>query len=114
MNRRTRKSLFFAAKLVVAILLLGWVVAQVHWRDYVQTRDGRNGYAVVESPRPGQQTIRVDTGRPWRPNVETRPVSEFAPIAGGRSSGLASRPASARSTSPWRWWGRRRSGWRCC
>ena len=85
MKVRTRKVLLFSAKLVVAGVLLAWVVAQVHWRDYVQTRDGRHSYAVVQPPVAGapEGTLRVDVGAWWTERIETRPVWEFQAVAGG-------------------------------
>jgi hypothetical protein len=81
-----RKVLFFFAKLVVAGILLAWVVAQVHWRDYVQTLDGRRSYAVVEAPRAGasEGTLRVDVGAWWSERIESRPASDFQSVPGGQ------------------------------
>jgi len=86
MNVRTRKVLILSAKLVVAGVLLGWVIAQVHWRDYVQTRDGRQSYAVVRPPGADspEGTLRVDVGAWWAEMVQTRPVSDFQSVPGGQ------------------------------
>jgi len=86
MKVRTRKVVLFLAKLVVAGVLLAWVVAQVHWRDYVQTRDGRRSYAVVQPPGAvaSEGTLRVDVGPWWVERIETRRVSDFQAVAGGQ------------------------------
>jgi hypothetical protein len=85
-NVGTRKVLFLSAKMLVAGVLLAWVVAQVHWRDYVQTRDGRHSYAVVEPPGAGapRGTLSVDVGDWWEERIQTRPVSDFQSVAGGQ------------------------------
>ena len=42
MTKRQRKLLLTTAKIVVAAALLGLVMSQVHWQDYVPTRDGES------------------------------------------------------------------------
>ncbi len=86
MHVKTRKLLLLSAKLVVAGALLAWVVAQVHWRDYVQTRDGRRSYAVVQPPHAGapQGALGVDVGPWWAEKIETRPASDFQSVPGGQ------------------------------
>jgi uncharacterized protein (TIRG00374 family) len=76
----------FSAKVVVAGVLLAWVVAQVHWRDYVQTRDGRRSYAVVQPPGAvaSEGTLRVDVGPWWAERIETRCVSDFQSVLRGQ------------------------------
>jgi len=86
MKVRTRKVVLFSAKVVVAGVLLAWVVAQVHWRDYVQTRDGRRSYAVVQPPGAvaSEGTLRVDVGPWWAERIETRCVSDFQSVLRGQ------------------------------
>lgn len=81
-----RKVLFFSVKLLVAGVLLAWVIAQVHWRDYVQTSDGRHSYAVVAPPGAGapKGDLRVDVGSWWAEKVEARPASDFQSVTGGQ------------------------------
>jgi len=85
MNAKTRNTLLISAKIAVAGVLLAWVVAQVHWRDYVNARDGGRAYAVVGAPEAGADgTLRVDAGSLWSPRIEVRPVSDFKPVAPGQ------------------------------
>ncbi|MBL7134733.1 MAG: flippase-like domain-containing protein [Phycisphaerae bacterium] len=85
MNARTRKTLLLSAKIAVAGALLAWVIAKVHWRDYVHARDGGGAYAVVAGPEAGTgDTLRVDEGSLWSPRIEVRPVSDFKPVAPGQ------------------------------
>lgn len=85
MNARTRKTLLLSAKIAVAGALLAWVIAKVHWRDYVHARDGGGTYAVVAGPEAGTgDTLRVNAGSLWSPRIEVRPVSDFKPVAPGQ------------------------------
>ncbi|MFA6134315.1 MAG: lysylphosphatidylglycerol synthase transmembrane domain-containing protein [Phycisphaerae bacterium] len=81
MNERHRKLLLLCGKVVVALLLLGWVFSQVHWHDYVVDRAGRS-YAVLEarpsSQHPEELTIRQ--GMLWWQEQSVAPIDRFEPI----------------------------------
>ena len=86
MSRKTRKTLIFTGKLAVAVLLLLWVLGQVHWRDYVQAKaDGRT-YAVLEAlPNRGEPAeLRVGRGLFGSQEPQLRPVGDFEPLPAGR------------------------------
>ena len=88
MDKKHRKLLLLAGKIVLAITLLAWVLSKAHWRDYVRTRDGQQTFAVVEIryDEQGQvRTVRIARGMLWWETREDRPVGEFArdPGAGG-------------------------------
>ncbi len=100
MNARTRKTLLLSAKIAVAGALVAWVVAKVHWRDYVQACDGGRTYAVMAEPEGGAgDTLRVNTGSLWSPQIEVRPVSDFQPVTDSQpvTSDKVIRPGFAKS-----------------
>jgi len=85
MNASTRNILLLSAKIAVAGVLVAWVVAKVHWRDYVYDRDGGAAYAVLTEPEASVgDALRVNTGSLWSPRVEVRPVSDFQPVSDGQ------------------------------
>ena len=63
MSRKTRKTLIFTGKLAVAVLLLFWVLGQVHWRDYVQAKAGGRTYAVLEALPNRREPAELRIGR---------------------------------------------------
>lgn len=80
MQKKTlRKTLLLAAKLVIAVVLLGWVFSQVHWSDYVRGADGREYNLIGAAPgRTGH--LRVYTGMLWWRSESVRPRSDFLPL----------------------------------
>ncbi len=64
MQRKFRKTLILSVKVLVALVLLGWVLSKVHWGDYTEIKDGeefvRMGFAsTIANIRPGLLTIAV-------------------------------------------------------
>jgi len=77
MTKTARKTLFLAAKLLVAVGMLVWVISQVHWDDYVIAGSDGRSYPVIEE---GSEFVTVATGSPWRRGVEVRPRDDFRPL----------------------------------
>ncbi len=50
MLRIEKKTLLMAAKLLVAVALMSWVLLGAHWNDFVRSSDGKSSYSVVEGP----------------------------------------------------------------
>jgi len=74
---KRKKTILIAAKVVLAIVLLTWVLSKTHWRDYVTTRDGQT-YAVVEPiGYYGQGAFKVSTGMLWWESEKTVPCSDL-------------------------------------
>ena len=76
MTTKVRKAVVLSVKLLVAVALLGWVISQVHWDDYVQTAGGKM-YAVVGHPDPMSKQIEVIQGPLWKRVQVIAPVSDF-------------------------------------
>jgi uncharacterized protein (TIRG00374 family) len=86
MSKKTRKALILTVKLAIAAVLLGWVLGQVHWRDYVRAKaDGRT-YAVLEAlpdwSDPAE--LRVGSGPFGSREPLLRGVGDFEPLPSGR------------------------------
>lgn len=79
-SKTVRNVLLVAVKLLIATVLLGWVLWQVHWSDYVRDRQGQE-YNLLGSAdgRPGH--LRVYTGILWWQSESVRPSSEFVPVS---------------------------------
>lgn len=83
MNRKRRNLLLLAAKVLVAVGLLAWVLSQAHWRDYVQVRESDRTYAVVQPPSPAHpERVVVRTGALWWGRTREIAVSRLEPVAG--------------------------------
>ena len=50
MPRTAKKVLILAAKLMVAVALMAWVLLGAHWNDFVRSKDGKTTYSVLEGP----------------------------------------------------------------
>lgn len=82
MKKPLRKALLNAAKLVLAVGLLLLIFSKVHWKDYVQTADGKN-FAVEQAlpSKEAPQTLVVSEGSLWwKKTSATRPASDFVKI----------------------------------
>ena len=87
MGKHARKISILLVKAVIAIVLLVWVLGQVHWRDYVRARcDGRTHAALEVIEDHGRVThIRIPAGS-WGSGKSRRlPVEDFEPIVSGQS-----------------------------
>jgi uncharacterized protein (TIRG00374 family) len=80
MERSTRKRILLTAKLVLAVLLLGWVLSQVHLHDYVQTRDGETHALRKLTPNGAV----VDEGWLWWTSGRKVPIDQLEPVDGAR------------------------------
>lgn len=79
MKKHIRKTLLLTVKLVLAAGLLGWVLSQVHWGDYVQSTDGTE-YAFLRTVESGDR-LEVRTGKLWWASApEERPKTDFQPV----------------------------------
>jgi uncharacterized protein (TIRG00374 family) len=85
MNRTARKTLILLAKAAIAVVLLAWVLGQVHWRDYVKAvADGRTYPVLDDLGGQGKaHAIRIAVGPAWSWRPEVRPAADFAPLPGG-------------------------------
>ena len=82
MKKHIRKTLLVAVKLALAAVLLGWVLSQVHWGDYVQGTDGTE-YTVLRTLGPGDSRLEVRTGMLWwASDPQERPKTDFQPVGG--------------------------------
>lgn len=85
MKMKFSKSLLVSAKIVIAVVLLGWVISQVHWRDYVIVRDGLNDagkvYAVLDGDSP-QKLVVAGGILWWQSEPAERPATDFLQIPG--------------------------------
>jgi uncharacterized protein (TIRG00374 family) len=73
---KLKKIVVTVLKIAVAVVLLGWVLSGVHWRDYVKTKDGRE-LEVLSQPSAGQLLVKPGG---WRGGVEqTIAVAECEP-----------------------------------
>ena len=88
MTKPKRKALLTVAKIVVAITLLALVLGQVHWRDYVVTRDGES-LTFVEAVGGEQPTSLIVHESGWFADSKRleREIDLVLPIEG--ASGLA-------------------------
>lgn len=84
MTPNRRKALLLTAKVLLAALLLGWVLSQVHWRDHVLGKDGKTYTLLAERPAlPGQKApLDVSTGLLWWQRKVTLAVDECQPVPG--------------------------------
>ncbi|MCK4275443.1 MAG: flippase-like domain-containing protein, partial [Phycisphaerae bacterium] len=82
------------AKITIAALLLIWVLARVHWEDYVVDKDTNKSYAVLASQTDptGRRLFRVASGILWWSEEQLRPAGDFA-----AEEGLTVRPGFART-----------------
>jgi len=79
MKKHIRKTLLVTVKLALAAVLLGWVLSQVHWGDYVQGTDGTE-YAVLRTLESGDR-LEVRTGALWwASDPQVRPRKDFQPV----------------------------------
>jgi glycosyltransferase 2 family protein len=91
MKKRTRKALIVTGKGLLAGLLLAWVISQVHFRDYVRTREGET-YSLVdrESGLDGSKQFVVDVGGWFSDQLQTLEADRIEPIS--EEGGLLVRP----------------------
>jgi uncharacterized protein (TIRG00374 family) len=84
MTPNRRKALLLTAKVLLAALLLGWVLSQVHWRDHVLDKDGKTYALLAERPAsPGQTgSLNVSTGLLWWRRDSTLAVDRCQPVPG--------------------------------
>ena len=92
MKLKFSKSLLVSAKIVIAVVLLGWVISQVHWRDYVIVRQGFGDvgkvYAVFSSESDDSRqkldriAFRLEAGAcpPWRVTAEATADRTCLPV----------------------------------
>jgi len=66
-TKRARKALILSAKIVLAAGLLGWVLSQVHWHDYVKDKaDGATSAVLGVTGGGGEPVeLRVSRGLLW-------------------------------------------------
>ncbi len=65
------------------MVLLVWVLAKVHWHDYVVSRDGDTSYSVLDiQPSPDSpQRLKVCEGSMFHGEAVVRNVTDFKPIS---------------------------------
>lgn len=79
---KTRKRILLTAKLLIAVGLLGWVVSQAHWFDFVRLNEqaGGNTYTFLRA-LPAQDPPAVDVQTGWMTKQTKRvPVESLVPI----------------------------------
>ncbi len=84
MKKNIRKFSFLAIKMAIAAALLAWVLAKVHWHDYVISRDGETTYSVldVREAAPGlPQQLDVREGSIFNGESAIRNATDFKPIS---------------------------------
>jgi len=88
MTKKPRKILLTVVKLLVAATLLVWVLSGVHWRNYVQAKDGKTEYELATSVEGGStpRTLNVLQGRLWWAKQVQVNVNELKPISESDSS----------------------------
>lgn len=87
MSRKARRAVLFAVKGVIAAALLTWVLAQVHWRDYVQARRTGETFSILARlPAEGGSgpRLRVARGLLWWREETLRPLEDFEPLPSSR------------------------------
>ncbi|HUU23708.1 MAG TPA: lysylphosphatidylglycerol synthase transmembrane domain-containing protein [Phycisphaerae bacterium] len=96
MRRKVRKWLVLSLKLAIAAVLLGWVLGQVHWRDYVQGKSDGRTYPVLAVVRQAGQPakVRIARGPLGSGGVKLLPMTDFEPLPSSRE---VLRPGFARS-----------------
>ena len=77
---RLKRIVFTAAKIAVAGALLTWVLAKVHWHDFVELSDGRS-LAVMEV-RPGAAVDQLLVRESLTDQATWRPASDFQAVPG--------------------------------
>lgn len=83
MTKPARKVLLLAAKIVVAVALLGWVLSQASWRDYIQTHDGQTFAFVGTHPSAdAPKSVTGTSGLLWWRTTHTLDASQIKPIEG--------------------------------
>ncbi len=84
MQKRTRKILLLSGKILLATLLLAWVVSQVHFRDFVRTRQGES-YSLLsrETDQQDRKVFIVDASGWWTQEKRRIPAREVEPIDEG-------------------------------
>jgi hypothetical protein len=81
LDKKTKKIALVSVKLVIAAGLLTWVISQVHFRDFVQTRQGQSYSLLQQEVRPdGQRVFRVDAGGWWRREIRLIPAEQVEPV----------------------------------
>jgi len=98
MHARRKKTLWLILKLVLAAALLAWVLARVHWSDYVVTKAGTT-YSV-RTVSEADRTAEVAAGPWWRRQPKTLSWDDLQPLPGRRE---VVRPGFASSLAQMRW-----------
>lgn len=84
MSKRLKKILMLTVKLLVAVVLLGWVLNQAHWSDYVITKDKKTHALLSAQPTDGKYA--VSDGMLWWKTTQYIPIDEILPV--GKSTQL--------------------------
>jgi len=78
MAAKRYKGCILAAKIALAVVLLGWVLSKANWYDYVIAEDGTTYAVLDENPNPARpDDIKVGKGMLWWRTSQTRPRSDF-------------------------------------
>jgi len=84
MRKRYWKLLLLASKILIAVVLLGWVLSRSHWQDYVLDRKTGRSYAVVAARPSDAAPETLDVSRGWWRGVEKdRPAGQFVDDGAG-------------------------------
>ncbi len=84
MKTPAKKTVVLVGKIVIAAALLAWVLAGVHWSDYVVDRETGKAYTLIspaDTTGP-DTTLTVQTGLLWWASQLDRPAGEFVEIKG--------------------------------
>lgn len=82
--RLTKKTITLTVKILIAAGLLGWVLSQVHWRDFAEDAAGKKTRSILQREGTGaDQRLLVYSGGWWKGHSEWRPASAFKPVPGG-------------------------------
>ncbi|RPI62469.1 MAG: UPF0104 family protein [Planctomycetaceae bacterium] len=81
MDKKHRKILMMVLKLGIAVGLMGWVVSQSFWRDYVTAKDGKS-YALLGTQTfpDGRLEYVVAEGRLWWASQRNLSVDDLMPF----------------------------------
>jgi uncharacterized protein (TIRG00374 family) len=80
----TRRALLVGAKSLLAAALLVWVLAQVHWHDYVTDAASGRTFAVLEQrTHDGRCELRLEEGALWWRTQSLQPCERFTPKLAG-------------------------------
>lgn len=81
MEKKRKKYLFLALKLVVAAALLAWVLSKASWNDYVISKDDKTYTVVsVEPNRQAPQYVVVAQGSLWNRTEQQLPIGQLKTV----------------------------------